>query len=183
MAPRKQIKKSRFATVDEAVGQYTTIRMRKWARCPNGLVRELGLPNAWDELNGAFLKPIGMAEAAAAHGLEVNPKTGALVWEGEDVEGTDDATWNKAPVAGAQPPSVRLAILKMRADAIGVRMPDSNNLDDYEALIITAEKASIGIAMPTRDRLTVADSVSSSNAATELPEPGEQVKQTGAGQA
>ena len=184
MAPRKQDKKqkSRFASVDEAVEAYTNIRMRRWARCPNGLVRELGLPNAWDELNEAFLNPIGLAEAANAHGLEVNPKTGALVWDGQDVEGTDDATWNKAPVPGAQPMSVRWALLRMRADAIGVRMPDSNSLDDYEILIVKAEKASVGVAMPTRDRLSIVERLAESNAATESPQPGDVMNQTGSGQ-
>ena len=184
MAPRKTDKKqkSRFTTVDEAVEMFTTIRMRRWARCPNGLVRELGLPNAWDELNTSHLKPIGLSEAATAHGLEINPKTGALVWEGADVEGTDDATWNKAQVPGAQPPSVRLAILKLRADAIGVRMPASNSMDDFEALIVAAERASIGVKMPTRDRLTIVESAAESNVATE-PQPGDAVPQSGAGTA
>jgi hypothetical protein len=169
MAPRKTDQKQkakRRLSKDQQVDLWTTIRMNKWAISPNGLVRQLGLANAWDELNKPFLKPIGLAEAAEAHGLEINQKTGALVFDGEDVAGTDDVTWNTAPSPGAQPPSVRFALLRLRADAVGVRMPESNSLDDYEEMIIAAERVTMSVQMPSRDRLTIVESIEKSNAAT-----------------
>jgi hypothetical protein len=148
MAPRNTNKKtsktSNWRTLEESVELWTHIRLRKWCKSAvNGMVREFGRTDVWDEVNmagaGGVLIPIGIAEAARLHGLDVNMQTGALVYDGKDIEGTDDATWNKAPAPGEMAPLQRLAVLNIRAQAVGLNVPESNDLDAYEQMILAAE--------------------------------------------
>lgn len=138
MAPRNKTNKN-ARSLEDSIDLWTHIRMRRWCKSKvNGMVKQYGDPRVWDDVNGQII-PIGIAEAGKLHGLEINPKTGALVYDGKDVEGTSDEDWNKAPAAGEKPMAIRLEILNMRAAAVGVSIPESNNLDDYERLILMAE--------------------------------------------
>ena len=142
MAPKFRKIKITPRTLEESVELWTHIRMRSWCKSKiNGMVREYNDPRVWDETNDAIVK-IGLAEAAQLHGLKVNTETGALVYEGKDVPGTDNATWNKAPEPGGMAPVLRLAMLNQRAQKVGVVIPASNDLDDYEAAIENAEAKS-----------------------------------------
>lgn len=159
MAPRKQVKTQEYKrTLEDQVDMITNIRMRRWCKSTvNGIVKEYGDPNVFDEKNPHIVE-IGYAEAAKHFGLEVNQKTGALVFDGRDVEGTDDATWNKAPAPGVHPDAVRLELLRIRAAAVSVRVPDSNDMDDYERMILEAEALSKGQQLPPQNRITTVSS-------------------------
>ena len=69
-------------------------------------------------------------------------ETGALVYDGKDVPGTADADWNKPVSAGEKSPAMRLELLNLRAQAVGVSVPESNDLDDYERIVLEAERKS-----------------------------------------